>query len=78
MNHNFTVEEVNLICVFASESGAFTLESRSEVIEDIERALPYLEDTDMLELTNRVIGRLRNMTDDEFLEQNNTLIRNGK
>ncbi|MEY8518177.1 transposon-transfer assisting family protein [Lachnospiraceae bacterium 29-84] len=71
MNHNFTVEEVNLICVFAGES-------RSEVIEDIERALPYLEDTDMLELTNRVIGRLRNMTDDEFLEQNNTLIRNGK
>ena len=68
MNHNFTVEEVNLICVFAGES-------RSEVIE---RALPYLEDTDMLELTNRVIGRLRNMTDDEFLEQNNTLIRNGK
>ena len=71
MKHNFTVEEVNLICVFAGES-------RSEVIEDIERALPYLEDTDMLELTNRVIGRLRNMTDDEFLEQNNTLIRNGK
>ena len=71
MNHNFTVEEVNLICVFAGES-------RSEVIEDIERALPYLEDTDMLELTNRVIGRLRNMTDDEFLEQNNTLIRNRK
>ena len=71
MNHNFTVEEVNLICVFAGES-------RSEVIEDIELALPYLEDTDMLELTNRVIGRLRNMTDDEFLEQNNTLIRNGK
>lgn len=71
MNHNFTVEEVNLICVFAGES-------RSEVIEDIERVLPYLEDTDMLELTNRVIGKLRNMTDDEFLEQNNTLIRNGK
>ena len=71
MNHYFTVEEVNLICVFAGES-------RSEVIEDIERALPYLEDTDMLELTNRVIGKLRNMTDDEFLEQNNTLIRNGK
>ena len=71
MNHNFTVEEVNLICIFAGED-------RSEVIKDMERALPYLEDTDMLELTNRVIGRLRNMTDDEFLEQNNTLIRNGK
>lgn len=71
MDTMFTVEESNLICIFAGEG-------RNEVIEDMERALPYLEDTDMLELTNRVIGRLRNMTDDEFLEQNNTLIRNGK
>ena len=71
MKHNFTVEEVYLICIFAGEG-------RNEVIEDIKRALPYLEDTDMLELTNRVIEKLRNMTDDEFLEQNNTLIRNGK
>lgn len=66
MNHNFTVEEVNLICIFASESKAFTLESRSEVIEDIERALPYLDDTDMAELSHRIIGKLRNMTDEEF------------
>ena len=59
MEHNFTVEEVNLICVFAGES-------RSEVIEDIERALPYLDDPDMVELSNRVIGKLRGMTDEEF------------
>ena len=59
MNHNFTVEEVNLICVFAGES-------RSEVMEDIERALPYLDDTDMAELSNRVIEKLRSMTDEEF------------
>ena len=59
MNHNFTVEEVNLICIYAGES-------RSQVIEDIERALQYLEDPDMEELSNRVIGKLRNMTDGEF------------
>ncbi|MFG6343319.1 MAG: transposon-transfer assisting family protein [Lachnospiraceae bacterium] len=59
MNHNFTVEEVNLICIFAGES-------RSEVIEDIERALPYLDDPDMVELSNRIIEKLRNMTDEEF------------
>ena len=59
MNHNFTVEEVNLICVFAGES-------RGEVIEDIERALPYLDDPDMAELSNRIIEKLRNMTDEEF------------
>ena len=59
MNHNFTVEEVNLICIFAGES-------RSEVIEDIERALQYLDDPDMEELSHRIIGKLRNMTDEEF------------
>ena len=66
MDTRFTVEESNLICVFVSESKAFTLESRGEVIEDIERALPYLEDTDMLELSGRVVGKLRHMTDEEF------------
>lgn len=59
MNIKFTVEESNLICIFAGES-------RSEVIEDIERALPYLDDTDMAELSHRVIGKLRDMTDTEF------------
>lgn len=59
MNHNFTVEEVNLICIYAGEG-------RGEVIEDIARALPYLDDTDMAELSNRIIGKLRNMTDEEF------------
>ena len=59
MKHNFTVEEINLICIFAGES-------RNEVIEDMERALPYLEDTDMEELSHRVIVKLQNMTDEEF------------
>ena len=59
MDTRFTVEESNLICIFVGES-------RSKVIEDIERALPYLEDTDMLELPGRVIGKLRDMADEEF------------
>ncbi len=59
MEYNFTVEEVNLICIFAGES-------RNEVIEDIKRALPYLDDLDMGELSNRIIGKLQNMTDKEF------------
>lgn len=61
MKHNFTVEEVNFICIFAGES-------RSEVIEDIERALPHLDDPDMEELSHRIIEKLRNMTDKEFAE----------
>lgn len=59
MDTIFNVEERNLICIFAGEG-------RNEVIKDIERALPYLEDTDMLELSGRVIGKLRDMTDEEF------------
>ena len=59
MDTMFTVEESNLICIFAGES-------RNEAIEDIERALPYLEDTDMAELSGRVVGKLRDMTDEEF------------
>ena len=59
MDTMFTVEESKLICIFAGED-------RNEVIEDMERALPYLEDTDMEELSNRVIGKLQNMTDEEF------------
>lgn len=59
MKTMFNVEESNLICIFAGES-------RSEVIEDIERALPYLEASYLTELSHRVIGRLRNMTDEEF------------
>ena len=59
MDTIFNVEESNLICIFAGEG-------RNEVIADIERALPYLDDTDMAELSHRVIGKLRDMTDTEF------------
>ena len=59
MNHIFNVGEVNLVCVFAGES-------RGEVIEDIERALPCLDNPDMAELFNRIIEKLRNMADEEF------------
>lgn len=58
---NFTVEEINLMCVFDAKG-------RTELIEDIGRILPHLDDKDMEELANRVIGKLQNMTDEEFAE----------
>lgn len=61
MKYNFTVEEVNFICIFAGEN-------RSKAIEDMERALPHLDDPDMVELSNRAIGKPRGMTDEEFEE----------
>lgn len=61
MMSNFTVEEINLMCVFEANG-------RTELIEDIGRVLPHLDDRDMEELANRVIGKLQNMTDEEFAE----------
>lgn len=58
---NFTVEEINLMCVFEAKG-------RTELIEDIGRVLPHLDEKDMEELANRVIGKLQNMTDEEFEE----------
>ena len=58
---NFTVEEINLMCVFDAKG-------RTELIENISRVLPHLDDKDMEELANRVIGKLQNMTDEEFAE----------
>ena len=58
---NFTVEEINLMCVFDAKG-------RTELIEDIGRVMPHLDDEDMKELANRVIGKLQNMTDEEFAE----------
>ena len=44
----------------------FDAKGRTELIEDIGRVLPHLDDKDMEELANRVIGKLQNITDEEF------------
>ena len=59
--NNFTVEEINLMCVFDRRS-------RTELIEEIDSVLLHLDDKDMEELANRVISKLQNMTDEEFAE----------
>ena len=59
--NEFSVEESNLISIFAGEN-------RTEVIDDISRALKYLEDSEMLELSEKVLGRLKDMSDEEFAE----------
>ena len=57
--NGFSVEESNLISIFAGES-------RTEVIEDISSSLKYLEDDVLLELSERVLERLKKMSDEEF------------
>ena len=57
----FTVEEINLMCVFDRRN-------RTELIEEIDSVLLHLDDKDMEELTKQVIDKLQNMTDEEFAE----------
>ncbi|MBQ1173130.1 MAG: transposon-transfer assisting family protein [Lachnospiraceae bacterium] len=61
MNNKFTVEEVNLICVFE-------FRSRTKVIGGIKKAIKHLDDDEMVELSNRVVAKLDDMTDKEFAE----------
>lgn len=61
MNHKFTVEEINLISIFESKS-------RINVIQDINNAMKHLDDEDMIELSLRVVEKLKSMSDEEFAE----------
>lgn len=61
MNNKITVEEVNLICIFESRS-------RTKVIQDISEVMKYLVDDEMIELSSKVIIKLKNMLDEEFSE----------
>ena len=61
MNNKFTVEEINLICIFESRS-------RTKVIQDISEVMKYLVDDEMIELSSKVIIKLKNMSDEDFSE----------
>ena len=57
----FTVEEVNLMCVFEGQD-------RTGMITDIKNVLPYIQDSDMAELAGQVLEKLEAMSDEEFAE----------
>lgn len=61
--NGFTVEESNLICIYASKN-------RKKVMGDITRALPYIDDVDMIELSLQVVDKLKALTDEEFAAMN--------
>lgn len=58
---NLTVEETNLLCVFDGKD-------RGAMIADIKRVQPLLMDSEMEELTEQVLNKLENMTDEQFVE----------
>ena len=59
MNTIFTVEESNLISIFASKN-------RTKVMRDISNAIPHLDDEEMIDLSLRVVDKLKEMSDEEF------------
>lgn len=61
MNQKFTVEEINLISIFESRS-------RTKVMQDINNAMKHLADEEMIELSMRVVDKLKDMSDEEFAE----------
>ena len=59
MNTIFTVEESNLISIFASKN-------RTKVMRDISNAIPHLDDEEMIDLSLRVVDKLKAMSDEAF------------
>ena len=61
MGGKFTVEEINLMCVFEGQD-------RKSMIADIKNVIPRIQDSDMVELARQVLGKLEVMSDEEFAE----------
>lgn len=57
----FTVEEINLMCVFEGQD-------RMGMIADIKNVILHIQDSDMVELAGQVLKKLEAMSDEEFAE----------
>ena len=57
----FTVEEINLMCVFEGQD-------RKGIIAEIKNIIPHIQDNDMVELAEQVLGKLEAMSDEEFAQ----------
>lgn len=55
----FTIEEINLLCIYNTET-------RQTVLADLTTALPDIYDLEMREIVERTIAKLKAMTDMEI------------
>ena len=46
----------------------FETQDRTDMIGQIRQVMPHITDSDMEELGEQVLGKLQNMTDEEFAE----------
>ena len=61
MNIRFTIEEENIIAIYAEDS-------RERTLDNINFAMPYM-DENMRQLAAAAVDKLQTMTDSEFSEQ---------
>jgi DNA-binding phage protein len=59
MYERFTIEEVNLMCIF-------DMSSRSALTAELSAALPEFDEPELIEIAESALARLRGMTDAEF------------
>ena len=60
---NFTFEEMNLMCIYNTGSRTGLIESLNEMRGELST-----EETELIELTDSTLRKLRTITDDEFAE----------
>lgn len=55
----FTSDEINLICIYDTTD-------KAELEKQLRLSVPYIENAELKEITEIVINKLENMTDEEF------------
>ena len=59
MRDIFSVEETNLMCIYGTND-------RTTLITELKNGLPGVSDPEMREVYNSAIGKLQNISDDDF------------
>lgn len=67
MNTRFTIEEENIVAIYAEDS-------RETTLENILAAMPYM-DEDMRQLAAAAVNKLQAMTDSEFSEREFSILK---
>ena len=60
---SFTVEEINLICIALGET-------KDDTINNLFEMIPDMNDSDIVAIAERIVGKLDGMTEQEFSERN--------
>lgn len=57
----YSMEEINLMCIYECES-------RTSMIAELEAAIEYVDDPDMLRLIDQTLDKLNRTTDEEYAD----------